>query len=101
MNTSIGDALQSLRPAAQWSLVGDELEWLDTEQTEPTSEEIATEVLRLQAEYDGLAYSRNRKAEYDKLNQDEMRFDDLKAGTTTWPDAIDAIKLMFPKPEVL
>ena len=39
----------------------------------------------------------NRKAKYNLLNQDEMRYDDLVNSTTTWPDAIAAIKLEFPK----
>jgi len=42
-------------------------------------------------------YSRSRKAEYDKLNQDEMRYDDLVNSTTTWQDAIAAIKTSIPK----
>ena len=41
------DALTSLKPNAQWVLRGDELEWLDTEQTEPTDIEIQTELARL------------------------------------------------------
>jgi len=91
------DALQSLRPKAQWVLRGDELEWLDTEQTEPTAAELSTEVTRLQAVYDSQEYARLRKAAYDSLNQDEMRFDDLMNDTTTWTDAILAIKAMYPK----
>tara|TARA_R110000787_G_scaffold45836_3_gene111709 strand:- start:75 stop:368 length:294 start_codon:yes stop_codon:yes gene_type:complete len=59
---------------------------------------ITTEVNRLQAAYDALEYSRLRKAKYDLLNQDEMRFDDVKNSTTTWVDAIDAIKAAHPKP---
>jgi len=49
------------------------------------------------AAYDALEYSRNRKAKYDLLNQDELRFDDLENTTTTWQDAINAIKLEYPK----
>ena len=96
MNTI--DALQSLTPNAQWVLRGDELEWLDTEQTQPTTAQLLAEVMRLQAAYDALAYARSRKVEYDKLNQDEMRFDDLVNSTTTWHDAIAAIKVAIPKP---
>jgi len=44
---TISKTLLSLRPGAQWSLRGDELEWLDTEQTEPTDIEIQTELARL------------------------------------------------------
>ena len=58
---------------------------------------ITTEVTRLQAEYDALDYSRKRKAEYDLLNQNEMRYDDLVNSTTTWQDAIAAIKTKYPK----
>jgi len=96
MNTV--DALQSLTPAAQWVLRGDELEWLDEVQTQPTDAALAAEVIRLQAAYDAQAYARSRKVEYDKLNQDEMRFDDLVNSTTTWHDAIAAIKVAIPKP---
>jgi hypothetical protein len=42
------DALQSLRPGAEWVLRGDDLEWLDQNQTEPTAAEIDAEVARLQ-----------------------------------------------------
>ena len=31
------EALQSLTPNAEWTLRGDVLEWLDSEQTEPTA----------------------------------------------------------------
>jgi hypothetical protein len=59
---------------------------------------VDAEVTRLQAAYDAQAYSRLRKVEYNLLNQDEMRYDDLVNGTTTWQDAIAAIKLANPKP---
>ena len=58
---------------------------------------IDAEVIRLQAEFDAQAYARNRKAEYDALNQLEMQFDDKEDGTTTWEDAINAIKKKYPK----
>ena len=91
-------AILSLRPAADFEMYGDVITWNDSEQTEPTSDEITAEVLRLENEYDNLDWSRARKAKYDLLNQDEMRFDDLVNGTTTWVDAINAIKDAHPKP---
>jgi len=91
-------ALQALTPNAQWVLRGDDLEWLDSSQTEPTAVAIAAKIVELQSAYDAAAYSRSRKVEYDKLNQDEMRFDDLVNSTTTWHDAIAAIKVAIPKP---
>ena len=58
---------------------------------------ITAEVTRLQGVYDSQEYARNRKAKYDLLNQDELRFDDLENNTTTWVDAINAIKQEYPK----
>ena len=43
-------------------------------------------------------YAEKRKAKYDLLNQDEMRYDDLVNNTTTWRDGIAAIKTAHPKP---
>ena len=59
---------------------------------------ITAEVTRLQGIYDSQEYARNRKAKYDLLNQDELRFDDLENNTTTWVDSINAIKAEYPKP---
>ena len=92
------DALLSLKPNAEWVLRDDVLEWLDSEQTEPTALELSNEVTRLQAVYDAQLYARTRKAKYDLLNQDEMRYDDLVNNTTTWRDGIAAIKTAHPKP---
>jgi len=92
------DAIHSLKPKAEWVLRDDVLEWLDSGQTEPTTSALATEVTRLQAVYDSQLYARTRKAKYDLLNQDEMRYDDLINNTTTWRDGIAAIKVAHPKP---
>jgi hypothetical protein len=92
------DAIQSLRPNAELAIRGDVIEWHDTVQTQPTDAEIATEVTRLQAVYDSQLYARTRKAKYDLLNQNEMRYDDLVNNTTTWRDGIAAIKAAHPKP---
>ena len=45
-----------------------------------------------------LTYADRRKVKYDALSQFEMQFDDATNGTTTWVDAINAIKAEFPKP---
>ena len=49
----IAQAIQSLRPGAQWFVQGNTyegLEWLDTTQTKPTEAEVNAEVARLEAE---------------------------------------------------
>ena len=43
-------------------------------------------------------WEENRQEAYDNLNQFEMQFDDQRDSTTTWVDAIDAIKAKHPKP---
>ena len=94
----IGEALQSLRPKAEWVLRGDEIEWHDKIQTQPTDAEIQEEITRLKAEYDSQEYARKRKDEYDQMgNQFEMMFDDKRDGTTTWVDKINEIKGKYPK----
>lgn len=92
------EAIASLCPTAKYALAGDEITWLDEEITQPTESEITVEQARLQAIHDGNDYSRARRAEYNLLNQDEMRFDDAVNDTTTWIDAIQAIKAAHPKP---
>ena len=45
------------------------------------------------------SYSKKRRQKYKALgSQDEMRYDDLVNSTTTWQDAIAAIKAEIPKP---
>ena len=58
---------------------------------------ITAEETRLQAVYDSQLYARNRKEEYDQLNQFEMQFDDQQDGTNTWVDKIFEIKGRHPK----
>mgnify|MGYP001561605428 CR=1 FL=1 len=77
--------------------------WLDVENktyaiVDSISVNVQAEVDRLLAIEASLEYSGLRKAKYDLLNQDEMRYDDVKNSTTTWVDAIDAIKAAHPKP---
>ena len=43
------EAIKKLRPNSRWVLRGDELEWLDTEQTEPTEAEITAKIAELEA----------------------------------------------------
>ena len=65
----IADALQSLRPNSQFAVRGnDVIEWLDTEQTQPSKSEIDAEVIRLQAEYDAKEYARKRALEKPLVN---------------------------------
>ena len=92
------NALLYLRPTAQWVLRGDELEWLDKEQTQPTEAEITAEVARLQAEYDSQAYARSRAAEYPPITD---YIDGVVKGDQAQIDAYiaacQAVKAKYPK----
>ena len=62
-------AILALTPNAQWVLRGDELEWLDTEQTQPTDSAIAAKIVELQAAHDAAAYARDRQAAYPSIQE--------------------------------
>jgi hypothetical protein len=98
------DALISLRPGAQWSWSGTEysgLNWLDTEQTKPTPQEINTEIERLKQQELSKYYQQLRVQEYPPLSEfaDAMYWqsqgDDSKM--TAYLAACEAVKLKYPK----
>ena len=62
-----------------------------------TEDDYNKKIAEKEAEWTANEYARSRKAEYDALNQLEMQFDDKEDGTTTWEDAIKAIKTKYPK----
>jgi len=66
---NIGEALQSLRPGSEWVVRGDNIEWLDKLQTQPSQSEIDEEIVRLQAKYDAQEYSRKRRVEYPSIEE--------------------------------
>jgi uncharacterized small protein (DUF1192 family) len=89
------DALQSLRPDAEWVLRGDDLEWLDTKQTQPTEAEIQAEIARLEADYAAKEYQRQRAAEYPSIvDQLDLLY---HGGMDAWKSAIQAVKDRYPK----
>ena len=66
MKITIIEALTSLKPKAQWNLIGFDysgLEWLDKKQTKPTEEEINVKIAELEAEepFKLLRMERNRR----------------------------------------
>ena len=90
------NAIQSLRPGAQWVLRGETFEWLDTEQAQPTEAEITAEVARLQAEYDHNEYQRQRAQAYPSIAD---QLDTIyHEGIDAWKAQIAAVKQEYPKP---
>ena len=82
------NALESLKPGAEWLLTDDKLEWLDTKQTEPTQEEIDAEIKRLQDQYDANEYQRSRASEYPSIPD---QLDEI------YHNGIDSWKAVFKK----
>ena len=100
------DALQSLKPKAEWTLRGSELEWHDLVQTEPTQSEIDAEVIRLQAVYDAQEYARDRATEYPEIkDQLDMLWHAIDTGDwtaakvklTSFYTELKAVKDKYPK----
>ena len=62
------DAIVSLSPGAQVSQRGEEIIWHDGNPNNITEEQIDTKLSELTAEYDALAYARDRKFKYPLLD---------------------------------
>ena len=93
-----GTALQSLRPKAQWVLRGDELEWLDANQTQPSDAEIEAEVARLTALEPARIATENRRAAY--ITEADPLFFKAQRGEATmdeWQAKVAEIKARYPK----
>jgi hypothetical protein len=98
MSTSIEEAIHSLKPNAEWNVIGDKVEWLDSKQTAPTDSEIAAERSRLDTAYTNNEYQRKRADAYPSIaDQLDMQYWDKKNGTTTWVDAVAKVKSDNPK----
>jgi len=81
-----------------FNIIADDVIWHDEAPTKHTNTTLNTELVRLKAEYNKLEYSRNRKKEYDQLNQFELMFDDKKNGTNTWSEEVQKIRDRYSKP---
>ena len=92
-------ALFSLRPNAKWILREETIEWLDTEQTQPTDAEIQAEITRLNTEHESKQYQRERASAYKSIEEQlDMQYWDKVNGTNLWQEHIDAVKAAHPKP---
>ena len=90
-----GNALTSLTPNAQWILRGDELEWLDTEQTQPSQEDIVQKIAELEYIEEVEEYKRVRELAYPSSGE---QFDKIfHDGVDAWKADIQAIKDAHPK----
>ena len=98
-NIEIDNALLSLVPNCRFTIVNGEITYFEPSEDQPSKQEIDDELVKLKAEYEANQYARDRKVAYPSWNnQLDMQYHDLVDGTTTWKDAIQAIKDKYPKP---
>lgn len=92
-NYNIAQALEALYPGSIFRVENiDDIE-IDVE---IDIEAVKARVQVIQTEYDAVQYQRDRQ--YPSLEeQADMAYWDRKNGTTTLDDAIDAVKLQYPK----
>ena len=102
----ISDALQVLRPGAEWAIDNNSyalLNWLDTEQIKPTEEEVVQKVAELTYQQEVEVYKEQRAADYPPYAD---QFDQIfHEGIDAWKATILEVKRRYPKqvmePEVL
>ena len=87
------DALVVLKPNAEYATHGDAITWLDSVQTQPTDEEIQTEIARLTYLESINQYQRDRQ--YPPMNE---QLDNIfHNGVDAWKADIQVIKDAVPK----
>jgi len=95
------DAILAINPTAQVAVRNEDVNQIDWQNgTLPISnEDILAKQTELKAEYEAKKYQRDRAKEYPSWqDQLDMLWHDKKDGTTTWEDAIQAVKDANPKP---
>ena len=91
------NAIMAINPSAVINIQGGVIEWQDTPVI--SDADIQAKLSELQAEYDANQYQRDRAEEYPDIgDQLDMQYHDKKDGTTTWEDAVQAVKDAHPKP---
>ena len=98
MIIDISTALQSLRPNAEWHMVGTEysgIYWDDKIETKPTEQEVEERIVELKYQEEVNVYQEKRKLEYpDWRDQLDQIYHD---GIDVWKADIKAIKDKYPK----
>ena len=102
----IARAIKAINPSAQFTYSSEDfstLTWLNG--TTPISQaDIEVKQVELKADFDAKQYQRDRTVQPEKggypfiQDQLDMQYHDLVDGTTTWKDAVQAIKDANPKP---
>jgi hypothetical protein len=100
-NIDIAKAIKAINPDAQFGYSREDfstIKWNNG--TTPISQvDIEAKQAELQSDYDAKQYQRDRVKAYPRIeDQLDMQYHDKKDGTTTWEDAVQAVKDANPKP---
>jgi len=100
--TDIATAIVAIKSDAQVTVNAEDINqihWVDGNPTNITNQQILDKQAELQVEYDAKEYQRVRAEAYPSWqDQLDMQYHDKVDGTTTWKDAVQAIKDAHPKP---
>jgi|TARA_R100000093_G_scaffold91_3_gene264 hypothetical protein len=94
-------AIRKINPDAEMCIRGDDIDTCTIEwsNTSPISkEDIKAKMSEVQSEYDAKQYQRDREAEYPSWqDQMDLQYWDKINNTSTWQDAVQAVKDKYPK----
>ena len=97
---NIAKAIKAINSSAQFKYSNEDfstLEWLNGT-TPILQSDIEVKQTELQTAYDNNKYQRDRANEYPSIgDQLDMQYHDKVDGTTTWQDAVQAVKDKYPK----
>jgi hypothetical protein len=101
MKIGICDTILKIKKGSQVSCSNDDintLEWHDNNPTNITNQQILAKQSELQAEYEAKQYQRDRAKAYPSIqDQLDMQYWDKVNGTNKWQEAINAVKVKYPK----
>ena len=90
-----GEALLALRPGAEWNMLNEEITWLDSEQTQPSEDDILQKIAELEYLQEVEEYKAERYKAYPPTGE---QFDKIfHEGIDAWKAEIQAIKDAHPK----
>ena len=95
--TDLVTAIKTLRPNSSFSVEGEIINWGDTNNAQPTQQEIDDKIAELQAEYDANQYQRDRAVAYPSIADQLDKI--YHSGIDAWKKDIKAVKNKYPKPE--
>ena len=100
--TDLVTAIKTLRPNSSFSVEGEIINWGDTNNAQPTQQEIDDKIEELKAEYDAKSYARARASQYPSITDVVVALAEKEEGNDTmWKDITalrQKVKSDNPKP---